>query len=214
MGKRQYTVQVQDAPGAKKQRVAATPGEPETAFPEVVNDAPQPEVYGFGAAQARADAAEADEVAEPPARPDGLATIAAGLAAARVEASADAGEPVGDEEGDGVGAIERPADAGAVTDPPSGADALPVAERDALVAHLRGAHPDAVPELITGDTVAEIVGSVTAAKAAHARVATQVAASVPVAAGGGPRGGRGQDLARLSPLEKISAGLREVRASR
>jgi hypothetical protein len=234
MGKRGGTVMVKDAPDQKPYRVAATPGEPETAFPVVENDVPQPEVYGFGAAAVQAEAEAADPDGEPPARPDGLATITAALAAeremgvvsretgvgsqesevgSRESEGGEAAVDAGDEVSDGGGASSALSEGAESAPAADGMVALDVADREALVAHLRAVHLDAIPELISGATVAEIVGSVVTAKAAHARVASQVAAAAPVAAGGGARGGIRQDLARLPPLAKISAGLAAHRES-
>lgn len=43
------------------------------------------------------------------------------------------------------------------------------------------AHPDAVPELVRGETVEELLGSVEEARAAFARIAERVGQAVPVA---------------------------------
>ncbi len=75
-------------------------------------------------------------------------------------------------------------------------------ERQTLRATLAAAHPDTIPQLIDGETVA----SIATAKAAYQRAVEQAKTAVPVAAGGGGRP-VGMDPAKLSPLAKISLGL-------
>ena len=70
------------------------------------------------------------------------------------------------------------------------------------------AHPDAVPELVSGATVGELLASVEPARAAYARVAERIApaATAPVV----PAGGAGPvpiDPDRLPAPEKIRRGL-------
>lgn len=81
------------------------------------------------------------------------------------------------------------------------------AERETLRATLAAAHPDAIPELIGGETVGAIVASLETAKAAYQRTIERTKAALPVAAGGGGRP-VGVDISKLSPLAKISMGLR------
>jgi hypothetical protein len=74
----------------------------------------------------------------------------------------------------------------------------------------REAYPDAVPELIGGETVEEIVGSVEAARAAYTRIAGEVAsreAAKPprVPAGGAPMGI--VDVESLPAAEKVRRAL-------
>ena len=80
-------------------------------------------------------------------------------------------------------------------------------ERQTLQATLAAAHPDAIPELIVGETVGAIIASVETAKAAYQRTIERTKAALPVAAGGGGRP-VGVDVAKLSPLAKISMGLK------
>lgn len=80
-------------------------------------------------------------------------------------------------------------------------------ERQTLRATLAEAHPEAIPQLIDGETIGEMVASIATAKAAYQRVAEQAKTAVPVAAGGGGRP-VSADPAKLSPLAKISMGLR------
>lgn len=82
------------------------------------------------------------------------------------------------------------------------------AERETLRATLAAAHPDAIPELIGGETVGTIIGSIETAKAAYRRTVERTRAALPVAAGGGGRP-VGVDVRTLSPLAKISMGLKE-----
>jgi hypothetical protein len=85
---------------------------------------------------------------------------------------------------------------------------LSVEERQTLRATLAAAHPDTVPELIGGETVGEMIASLEAAKAAYQRTVDRTRAAIPVAAGGGGRP-VGVDAVKLSPLAKISRGLRK-----
>ena len=80
-------------------------------------------------------------------------------------------------------------------------------ERQTLQATLAAAHPDAIPELIGGATVSEMVASLETAKAAYQRTIERAKAALPVAAGGGGRP-VGVDVSKLSPLAKISMGLK------
>lgn len=84
---------------------------------------------------------------------------------------------------------------------------LSAGERQTLRATLAAAHPDAVAELITGATVREMIASVETAKAAYQRVIEHNRATIPVAAGGGGRP-VGLDTGKLSPIAKISLGLK------
>ncbi|HEX3721407.1 MAG TPA: hypothetical protein VHV31_01370 [Nitrolancea sp.] len=78
-------------------------------------------------------------------------------------------------------------------------------------------HPDAVPELVSGSNVAELIGSVDTARAAYQRVAETLRPAAPtttgettpprVPAGGGQRH-ISVNVDHLSPAAKISEGLR------
>jgi len=77
--------------------------------------------------------------------------------------------------------------------------------REVLVA----AHPDAVPELIAGETFEALLGSVEGARAAFTRVRDETARALTV---GVPRGGGTREIdpavfAGLSPEGKIAVGL-------
>ncbi len=80
-------------------------------------------------------------------------------------------------------------------------------ERQTLRATLVSAHPDTIPELIGGETVGEMVASLETAKAAYQRAIERTRAAMPVAAGGGGRP-VSVDVTKLSPLAKISVGLK------
>lgn len=71
------------------------------------------------------------------------------------------------------------------------------------------AHPDIVPELVTGGTIAELIASVESARAAYARLAQafpgQRQSAAPVPAGGG--GPIAVDPDRIPAAEKIRRGL-------
>jgi hypothetical protein len=73
------------------------------------------------------------------------------------------------------------------------------------------AHPDVVPELVQGDTFDDLISSIEPARDAYQRIASEAAAtrSTPnVAAQPGQRGTHLVDVESLSPLAKISEGLR------
>ncbi len=80
-------------------------------------------------------------------------------------------------------------------------------ERQTLRATLAAAHPNTVHELIGGETVGEMVASLETAKAAYQRTIERTRAAMPVAAGGSGRP-VGVDITKLSPLAKISMGLK------
>ncbi|MGD9711525.1 MAG: hypothetical protein AB7V46_05590 [Thermomicrobiales bacterium] len=81
----------------------------------------------------------------------------------------------------------------------------------------RKAHADAIPELIDGGSVAEIMRSVEGAREAFSRVSAEIAAAMaqqpaappPVPAGGSA--GRVMDVDRLPPSEKLRLGVRAAR---
>lgn len=70
------------------------------------------------------------------------------------------------------------------------------------------AHPDAIPELIRGASLREMLDSLPDAQAAYARVAEAAAAQVkpPVPSGSAIRS-REQNPANLSPAEKIRSAM-------
>ena len=100
------------------------------------------------------------------------------------------------------------------TPPPTTSDPTPPGDltpeqlaqlRDTLIA----AHPQAVPELIAGDSFAALLASVGPARAAYARISAEAARGHTT---GIPRGGsvRAPDTTRydgLSPEGKIAVGL-------
>lgn len=81
----------------------------------------------------------------------------------------------------------------------------------------RRAYADAIPELIDGTNVAEIMGSVEAARAAYSRVFAEVSATheavrqgPPVVPAGGSSA-RVVDVERLPAAEKLRLGVRAAR---
>ncbi|MCA1670579.1 MAG: hypothetical protein LC793_25000 [Thermomicrobia bacterium] len=104
--------------------------------------------------------------------------------------------------------IDGPATAEAGTGGAAQFAVLNADERQTLRATLAAAHPDAIPELIGGETVGEMIASIETAKAAYQRTIERTKAAIPVAAGGGSRA-VGVDVSKLSPLAKISAGLKQ-----
>ena len=83
----------------------------------------------------------------------------------------------------------------------------------AVRAVVLNAYPDCVPELVHGETVAELLASVEPARAAYARVAATIperavpapAAAPPVVPAGG--GGAVLDPTDLPPAEKVRRGI-------
>jgi hypothetical protein len=73
------------------------------------------------------------------------------------------------------------------------------------------AHPDVVPELITGTTLTELTGSIEGAKAAYARIAARQPVPPVVPAGGAVPV---IDPDRLPTSEKIRRGLKQVSGNR
>lgn len=78
--------------------------------------------------------------------------------------------------------------------------------RDLIIA----AHPDVVPEMIFGASFDELMTSIQPARDAYQRIAnrTQRPTAPPVAAQPGQRASMIADMESLSPLGKISEGLR------
>jgi hypothetical protein len=75
------------------------------------------------------------------------------------------------------------------------------------------AHPDVVPEMVRGATFDELLDSVGPAREAYQRIALETAQSRPaprVAAQPGQRNASLVDMESLSPLGKISEGLRRA----
>ena len=93
----------------------------------------------------------------------------------------------------------------------------PVASGDELAAVrevVLRAHPDVVPELVRGATIAEVLASIEPARAAYARIAVQIGPAPPASpsppAPAIPAGGAGPvpiDPDRLPAPEKIRRGL-------
>ncbi len=94
-------------------------------------------------------------------------------------------------------------------DPETG-DQIPTVDlgqvRDLIIA----AHPDVVPEMIAGGTFDELMTSIQPARDAYQRIASQTIRPIapPVAAQPGQRAAMIQEMETLSPLGKISEGLR------
>lgn len=75
------------------------------------------------------------------------------------------------------------------------------------------AHPDVVPEMVQGETFDELMASVDPARTAYQRIAAEAASTrtaPKVAAQPGQRGTSLADMESLSPLGKISEGLRRT----
>jgi len=107
---------------------------------------------------------------------------------------------------EGTESVTTEGDDGADTSAAIGAEELATVRELAL-----RAHPDVVPELVGGSSVAEIVASVEPARAAYQRVAGAVSSRVPVPeapvvpAGNAPAMAVDPDL--LPAAEKIRRGL-------
>jgi hypothetical protein len=93
--------------------------------------------------------------------------------------------------------------------PPEPEPASPASDLDAVRDLVLRAHPQAVAELIRGETIPEILASVAMAEAAYARIAASVTPMAPVAppvpAGGNPPVAIDPD--RLPATEKIRRGI-------
>ena len=79
------------------------------------------------------------------------------------------------------------------------------------------AHPDVVPELVTGDTVAALLASVEPARTAYERLAATWTERRPVTGTSVPAGGGGPiavDPDRLPAAEKIRRGLSAIAQKR
>ena len=225
MGK---TVRVKTSqPGQKPVTSLATVAEADKGFPTFEPPDAVEEVYGFGRA-----ADDGSDDASPDVAPPGFNTIQEALAAERLARQATAvSEPaedledepedtlavenVGDHpaaETDGdeaVGAQDDEAAADSTNQSPTGMSA---ADRDALLAHLTQSVPPAVRDLVSGNTVGELLASAKRATAVHDQIVASVRASVPVSAGGSARGGMDPNVAKMSPVQKIAHGVRQARA--
>jgi hypothetical protein len=94
----------------------------------------------------------------------------------------------------------------AATDAEATAGSAEASELDAVRAVVLRAHPEAVPELIGGASVAELLASVGPAEEAYRRIAGQIGrAPAPVPAGGDRP--MPVDPSRLPASEKIRRGL-------
>lgn len=69
------------------------------------------------------------------------------------------------------------------------------------------AYPDALPELVYGETLAELLARAEQAVALRERLLAQAPAAAPPVAAGAPRRADAGDVARLSPLEKLLRGI-------
>ncbi len=93
-----------------------------------------------------------------------------------------------------------------VADPPEGPG--PDQDLDAVRELVLRANPDVVPELVAGESIADLIASVEPARAAYARLAAAIVETripAPVPAGGGAP--IAVDPDRLPAAEKIRRGL-------
>lgn len=91
----------------------------------------------------------------------------------------------------------------------AGVDAEAAGDLEAIRELVLRAHPDVVPELVAGETIADLIASVEPARAAYARLADALGQTPPVAAPV-PAGGGAPiaiDPDRLPAAEKIRRGL-------
>jgi hypothetical protein len=100
--------------------------------------------------------------------------------------------------------VEDGAPAQAASAPEEPTAAVPLAELRALV--LR-AYPEAVPELVSGDTLAALVESAERSAALRARLLAEAQAVRPPVSAGAPRRAPEAEVARLSPFEKIARAI-------
>lgn len=97
--------------------------------------------------------------------------------------------------------------------PPEAAESASGPPEDGALARVRDlilrAHPDVVPELVTGATFDELLASVEPARAAYARVAARSRAATPAPIPAGQPGRQSAlNLDELSASAKIAEGLR------
>jgi hypothetical protein len=83
---------------------------------------------------------------------------------------------------------------------------------DALRALVLRAYPEALPELVTGETLEALLASAERAVALRARLLAEAQRAVPPVSAGAPRRIAEAEAGRLSPLEKIARALGRERS--
>lgn len=134
------------------------------------------------------------------------------LTPAATEAAAAATEPAPAAEPEPVGAPPvadepgTPPAAGA-PEPVDPAEPVATVPLDALRALVLRAYPEALPELVSGDTLEALLASAERARELRARLLAEAQAAAPPVAAGAPRGAGDPEAGRLSPLAKIAWAL-------
>ena len=98
----------------------------------------------------------------------------------------------------------------ATADPTSTAsapEAVATVPLEALLALVLRAYPEALPDLVTGDSWEALVTSATRAVELRQRIAAELRAADPPVAAGAPRRASEVELGRLSPFEKIARAI-------
>jgi hypothetical protein len=83
---------------------------------------------------------------------------------------------------------------------------------DALRALVLRAYPEALPDLVTGETLEALLASAERAVALRARLLAEAQRAVPPVSAGAPRRIAEAEAGRLSPLEKIARALGRERS--
>lgn len=108
-------------------------------------------------------------------------------------------------------APDVPAPAGPASEPAPPLPATPV-PLDALRALVLRAYPEALPELVSGDTLEALVASAERAVALRARLLAEAQRALPPVSAGAPRHFTEPEAGRLSPFEKIARALGRERS--
>ena len=131
------------------------------------------------------------------------------LTPAATEAAAAATEPAPAAEPEPVGAPPVADEPGAppAASAPEPAEPVATVPLDALRALVLRAYPEALPELVSGDTLEALLASAERARELRARLLAEAQAAAPPVAAGAPRGAGDPETGRLSPLAKIAWAL-------
>jgi len=131
------------------------------------------------------------------------------LTPAATEAAAAATEPAPAAESEPVGAPPVADEPGAppAASAPEPAEPVATVPLDVLRALVLRAYPEALPELVSGDTLEALLASAERARELRARLLAEAQAAAPPVAAGAPRGAGDPEAGRLSPLAKIAWAL-------
>lgn len=131
------------------------------------------------------------------------------LTPAAAEAAAAATEPAPAAEPEPVGAPPVADEPGAppAASAPEPAEPVATVPLDALRALVLRAYPEALPELVSGETLEELLASAERAVALRERLLAEAQRAVPPVSAGAPRGLAEPEVGRLSPFEKIARAI-------